>query len=77
MGTMNDAKEPRDIESIRIFFKDSQFIDIQCNNIAINNIADEIILYKDIYITARFYRASIAGYLVIRDSDYVIACEED
>ena len=77
MGVINDTKEPRDIESIRIFFKDGQFIDIQCYNVAINNITDEIILYKGIYITARFYRASIAGYVITTSSDYAIACEED
>lgn len=77
MGVMRDSKEPNDIGTIRIFFKDSQFIDISCDDFTINGLSDEIILYKGPYVTARFYRASIAGYLIIRRSDYSLACEED
>lgn len=68
---------PEHIEAIRIYFKDGNYIRLECDDVEINRLMDELLIYESGCVKARFYTHQIAGYYLEDYIEYSMACEED
>lgn len=68
---------PDHIEAIRIYFKDGNYIRLECDDVEINRLMDELLIYEGGCVKARFYTHQIAGYYLEDYIEYSMACEED
>ena len=68
---------PDHIEAIRIYFKDGNYIRLECDDVEINRLMDELLIFEAGCVKARFYTNQIAGYYLEDHLEYTMACEED
>lgn len=68
---------PDHIEAIRIYFKDGNYIRLECDDVEINRLMDELLIFEGGCVKARFYTHQIAGYYLEVCMDPRMACEED
>lgn len=68
---------PDHIEAIRIFFKDGNYIRLACDDVEVNRLMDELLIFEGGCVKARFYTHQISGYYLEDHIGPRLACEED
>lgn len=52
------------MKKLKIYYKDGTTSKILCDNVELNRIVDELLIFKDDIIIGRFTTTSIAGYTI-------------
>lgn len=65
MGVKKKEMDPENIDRVRIFFRDGHNITVTADEIELNRMVDELVIYDKGYVRARFYTHQIAGYQIL------------